>query len=61
LHRFFRTGYPAKVSDSVPPIRSGWALTYEQEMLNPRIGFLIECANNVSNYYVDGIQSKCVG
>jgi hypothetical protein len=61
LHRFFRTGYAAEVSDSVFPLCSGWALTYEQKMLDSRIGFLIERANNIGDYYFDRIQSKRVG
>jgi len=61
LHCFFGTSYPAEVSDSVFPFRSDWALTYEQEMLDSWIGFLIERANDISDYYFDGIQSKRVG
>jgi hypothetical protein len=61
LHRFFWTGYPAEISDNVLPLGSSCALTYEQEMLDSRIGFLIERANDISDYYFDRIQSESVG
>jgi hypothetical protein len=60
LHRFFSTGDATEISDSVVCFRSGWALAYDQEMLDSWVGFFVECPNNVSNYYVDGIQPKGV-
>jgi hypothetical protein len=61
LHRFLGTGYSTEISDSVLASGSGWALTYEHEMLDSWIGFFIERANNVSDYYFNGIQAKGVG
>ena len=52
-----RLKYPTAYFPFVP----AWALTYEQKMLDSWIGFLVERANNVGNYYFDGIQSKGVG
>ena len=61
LHGFFRTSYPAEISDGVSPFRSYWALAYDEEMLDPWVGLLVECPNNIRNNYFDGIQSKGVG
>jgi hypothetical protein len=61
LHRLFGTSYPAKVADSVFSLRSNRPLSYEQQVLDPRIGFFVQGAHDVSNYHLDRIQSKDVG
>jgi hypothetical protein len=53
LHRFFSTGDPTEVADRVFPFRSSKALSHEKQMLNSRVGFLVERSNNVSDYDFD--------